>query len=49
VRALLRFGRALIEHYCGSFRQAPKRIVLEFDDTFDRMHGQQLRLFNAFH
>jgi hypothetical protein len=28
----------------------PKRIVLDLDDTFDRVHGgQQLRLFNAFH
>ena len=29
VRALLRLGRALIEHYCASFRHAPKRIVLD--------------------
>jgi hypothetical protein len=49
-RALLRLGRALIEQYCTSFRQMPKRIVLDIDDTFDRVHGgQQLRLFNAFH
>src|SRR5213592_4079595 len=49
-RALLRLGRALIEQYCVSFRQVPKRIVLDIDDTFDRVHGgQQLRLFNAFH
>jgi hypothetical protein len=48
-RALLRLGRALIEQYCASFRQMPKRIVLDVDDTFDRVHGgQQLRLFNAF-
>ena len=34
--------------YCGSFRQVPKRIVLDIDDTFDAVHGgQQLRLFNA--
>ena len=50
IRALLRLGRALIEQYCGSFRQVPKRIVLDIDDTFDRVHGeQQLRLFNAYH
>src|ERR1700751_641615 len=50
VRALLRLGRALIEQYCASFRQPPKRIVLDIDDAFDRGHGgQQLRLFNAFH
>src|SRR5215468_2802239 len=33
-RALLRLGRALIGQYCGSFRAAPKRIVLDIDDTF---------------
>ncbi|MGA6966398.1 MAG: IS1380 family transposase [Xanthobacteraceae bacterium] len=49
-RALLRLGRALIDQYCGSFRTVPKRIVLDIDDTFDRVHGaQQLRLFNAYH
>ena len=50
MRALLRLGRALVEQYRASFRQVPKRIVLDIDDTFDRVHGgQQLRLFNAFH
>jgi hypothetical protein len=49
-RALLRLGRALVDQYCASFRQVPRRIVLDVDDTFDRVHGaQQLRLFNAFH
>ena len=49
-RALLRLGRALVEQYCASFRQVPKRIVLDLDDTFDRVHGsQQLCLFNAFY
>src|SRR5256714_9744435 len=48
LRALLRLGRALVEQYCGSLRAVPKRIVLDIDDTFDRVHGgQQLRLFNA--
>jgi hypothetical protein len=47
-RALLRMGRAMVELYCGSFRQVPRRIVLGIDDTFDTVHGgQQLRLFNA--
>jgi hypothetical protein len=50
VRALLRLGRALVEQYCGSFRAMPRRIVLDIDDTFDRVHGgQQLRLFNAYY
>jgi hypothetical protein len=47
-RTLLRLGRALVDIYCGSFRQVPRRIVLDIDDTFDAVHGgQQLRLFNA--
>jgi hypothetical protein len=50
LRALLRLGKALVEQYCGSFREVPKRIVLDIDDTFDRVHGgQQLRLFNAYY
>jgi Transposase DDE domain group 1 len=47
-RMLLRLGRALVDVYCGSFRNVPRRIVLDIDDTFDAVHGgQQLRLFNA--
>ena len=49
-RALLRMGRAMIDLYCASFRQVPKRIVLDIDDTFDAVYGgQQLRLFNAYY
>jgi hypothetical protein len=49
-RALARMGRAMVDHYCQSFRQVPRRIVLDIDDTFDAVHGgQQLRLFNAHH
>ena len=47
-RALLRMGRAMVDLYCASFREVPKRITLDIDDTFDAVHGgQQLRLFNA--
>jgi Transposase DDE domain group 1 len=47
-RALLRMARAMVGLYCDSFRQVPRRIVLDVDDTFDAVHGeQQLRLFNA--
>jgi len=47
-RTLLRMARAMVDLYCGSFHQVPKRIVLDVDDTFDAVHGgQQLRLFNA--
>ena len=49
-RALLRMGHAMVDHYCESFSQVPRRIVLDIDDTFDAVHGgQQLRLFNAYH
>ncbi len=47
-RTLLRMGRAMVDLYCESFRQIPRRITLDIDDTFDAVHGgQQLRLFNA--
>src|SRR4051794_34870614 len=47
-RSLLRMARAMVGLYCGSFRQVPRRIILDIDDTFDTVHGeQQLRLFNA--
>jgi hypothetical protein len=49
-RALLRMARAMVGLYCGSFRQVPRRIILDVDDTFDAVHGeQQLRLFNAYY
>jgi hypothetical protein len=50
VRALLRMARAMVGLYCASFRQVPRRIVLDVDATFDAVHGgQQLRLFNAYY
>lgn len=50
LRALLRMARAMVGLYCASFRQVPRRIVLDVDDTFDVVHGgQQLRLFNAYY
>jgi len=49
-RTLLRMGRAMVDLYCVSFHQVPRRIVLDVDDTFDAVHGgQQMRLFNAHH
>lgn len=49
-RALLRVGEAFVDLYCASFRQVPRRITLDFDDTFDAVHGgQQLRLFNGYY
>lgn len=47
---LVRMARAMVALYCASFRQVPRRITLDIDDTFDAVHGgQQLRLFNAYY
>lgn len=49
-RELLRMARTMVALYCTSFRQVPRRITLDIDDTFDAVHGgQQLRLFNAYY
>jgi Transposase DDE domain group 1 len=46
--ALKRMMAAMVEVFCDSFEQVPRRIVLDIDDTEDRVHGgQQLALFNA--
>jgi hypothetical protein len=47
-RQLARMGLSLIDLFCDSFKAVPARIVLDIDDTADRVHGgQQLALFNA--
>lgn len=49
-RELVRMARAMVALYCASFRQVPRRITLDIDDSFDAVHGgQQLRLFNAYY
>jgi hypothetical protein len=46
--ALLRMMAAMIELFCDSFDEVPRRILLDIDDTLDRVHGhQQLSLFHA--
>lgn len=48
--ALKRMMAAMIDLFCDSFAQVPRRIVLDIDDTEDRVHGgQQLALFNAYY
>jgi hypothetical protein len=45
---LKRMMAAMIALFCDSFAQVPSRIVLDIDDTEDRVHGgQQLALFHA--
>jgi hypothetical protein len=46
--ALKRMMAVLVELFCDSFAEVPRRIVLDIDDTEDRVHGQQqLALFHA--
>jgi hypothetical protein len=46
--ALKRMMAAMLELFCDSFERAPRRLVLDIDDTEDRVYGgQQLSLFNA--
>ncbi len=47
-RELGRMMLAMIDPFCASYARAPKSIILDIDDTFDAVHGdQQLSLFNA--
>jgi hypothetical protein len=48
--ALIRMMDAMVELFCDSFAEVPRRILLDIDDTLDRVHGsQQLSLFHAHH
>jgi hypothetical protein len=47
---LIRMMDAMVELFCDSFEEVPRRVLLDIDDTLDRVHGgQQLALFNAHH
>jgi hypothetical protein len=46
--ALKRMMAAMVELFCDRFAEVPPRIVLDIDDTEDRVHGgQQLAWFHA--
>jgi hypothetical protein len=48
--ALKRMMAAMVELFCDSFAEVPTRIVLDIDDTEDRVHGsQELALFHAYY
>ena len=36
-----RLHEVLLEGFIGSFKRAPRKLVLDFDATDDRVHGQQ--------
>src|SRR5580692_4498336 len=50
LRTLIRLTHSMVDLWCNSYRQPPKAITLDIDDTADTVHGhQQLSLFNAYH
>ena len=40
-QAVVAFHRVLVEKFIASFDQAPTELILDFDATDDRVHGQQ--------
>jgi hypothetical protein len=45
---IVRMMAAMVDLFCGSWARPPETIMLDIDDTLDRVHGhQQLSLFNA--
>jgi len=47
-RELVRMAAGLIDLFCLSYKKIPDQIMLDIDDTPDRVHGdQQLSLFNS--
>src|ERR1700741_3173251 len=48
--ALKRMMAAMVDLFCDSFEEVPRRILLDIDDTEDRVNGgQQLALWNAYY
>ena len=44
-----RLHKVLVEQFIGSFRHAPRKLVLDFDATDDRVHGgQEGRFFHGY-
>jgi hypothetical protein len=49
-KALYRMAQVLLECFIDSYEEAPEGIVIDLDDTDDRVHGgQQLSLFNSYY
>ncbi len=46
----LRLHQVLVEQFIASFRRPPRRLILDFDSTDDRVHGQQIgRFFHGYY
>ena len=49
-QAAIAFQRVLVEKFIASFKQAPTELILDFDATDDRVHGnQQGRYFHGYY
>ncbi|MBC8193643.1 MAG: IS1380 family transposase [FCB group bacterium] len=49
-KELHQMANGFVSHFISSYQEAPKVIILDFDDTDDHVHGkQQLALFNGYY
>lgn len=49
-KTLYRIGKLFLDEYISSFDKAPKKIIVDADDTNANTYGaQQLTLFNAYY
>jgi len=49
-KTLVRLARLQVDFFIRSYKKAPKKIILDFDDTEDKTYGgQQLSLFNGYY
>jgi len=49
-KTLYRIAEAFLESFMDSYKEPPEGIILDLDDTDDRVHGsQQLSLFNEYY
>ena len=49
-KSLARMSGVLVDQFIASFKRAPKELVLDFDPTDDRVHGnQEQKFFHAYY
>ena len=49
-KTLYKIGKLFLDEYISSFEKAPKKVIIDADDTNANTYGsQQLTLFNAYY
>ena len=49
-RELYNMGKMFVEHFISSYKEEPKQIILDFDDSNSNTYGtQELTLFNEYY